>query len=90
MALGDVRQRRPSTFPGNLVLEPAGLTTRAIEELAYERIGDDQACGRMPMRGLLAVAKRRGMHATTLDLRNSGDTSGKRDWVVGYGAWAID
>jgi MEMO1 family protein len=65
-------------------------TTRAIEQLAFERIGDDQACGRMPMRGLLAVAKRRGMSVTTLDLRNSGDTSGKRDWVVGYGAWAIN
>jgi AmmeMemoRadiSam system protein B len=65
-------------------------TTRAVEALAFERIGDDQACGRVPMRGLLAVAARRGMHATTLDVRNSGDTSDKRDWVVGYGAWAID
>jgi hypothetical protein len=24
---------------------------------------------------------------TTLDLRNSGDTGGDRDFVVGYGAW---
>lgn len=64
-------------------------TTRAIEALAYDRIGDDQACGRMPMRGLLAAAAARGMRVTTLDVRNSGDTSGKRDWVVGYGAWSF-
>lgn len=67
-----------------------GETTRAVEALAFDRIGEDQACGRVPLRGLLAVAGRRGMHATTLDLRNSGDTSGKRDWVVGYGAWALN
>lgn len=66
-----------------------GETARAVESMEYERIGEDQACGRMPMRGLLAVARERGMRVTTLDLRNSGDTSGKRDWVVGYGAWAI-
>lgn len=65
-------------------------TTRAVEELAFERIGEEQACGRVPMRGLLAVAAQRGMHVTTLDLRNSGDTSGKRDWVVGYGAWSVE
>jgi AmmeMemoRadiSam system protein B len=64
-------------------------TTRAVEELAFEKIGEEQACGRVPLRGLLAVAGKRGLHATTLDLRNSGDTSGKRDWVVGYGAWAV-
>lgn len=64
-------------------------TTRAIESLAFERIGEDQACGRVPMRGLLAVAARRGMSVTTLDVRSSGDTSGKRDWVVGYGAWGF-
>jgi AmmeMemoRadiSam system protein B len=65
------------------------MTCEAIEALAPEEIGDDQACGRMPLRGLLLDAKRRGLKVETLDLRNSGDTSGKRDWVVGYGAWAF-
>jgi hypothetical protein len=27
------------------------------------------------------------MEVTTLDLRNSGDTAGGKDRVVGYGAW---
>jgi AmmeMemoRadiSam system protein B len=38
---------------------------------------------------LLAAAKRRGMSIVRLDLRNSGDTAGPRDRVVGYGSWAL-
>jgi len=64
-------------------------TTRAIEALRPETIAPDQACGRIPLGGLLHEAKRRGLEARTLDLRNSGDTSGPRDQVVGYGAYAF-
>ena len=64
-----------------------GDTCRAIENLDPDAIGRDQACGRVPVKGLLALAKRRGMKVTTLDLRNSGDTAGSKDRVVGYGAW---
>lgn len=62
-------------------------TCRAIERLDPSAIGYEQACGRLPVAGLLTVARRRGMQVTTLDLRNSGDTSGDRRRVVGYGAW---
>lgn len=62
-------------------------TTRAIETLAPAEIGYEQACGRVPVAGLLAVARRRGLAVSTLDLRNSGDTAGDRRRVVGYGAW---
>jgi AmmeMemoRadiSam system protein B len=41
------------------------------------------------VRGLLAVAKRRGMGIARLDLCNSGDTAGPRQQVVGYGSWAL-
>ena len=64
-------------------------TTQAIESLEPEAIGPDQACGRLPVQGLLLAAKRHGLHARTLDLRNSGDTAGSRDSVVGYGAYAF-
>jgi AmmeMemoRadiSam system protein B len=64
-------------------------TCRAIEALRGQDIQDDQACGRIPLRGLLLAARRRGLHVQTLDLRNSGDTAGPRDQVVGYGAWAL-
>ena len=65
-------------------------TCRAIEALDGARIGREDACGRIPMNGLLALAKRRGMGVTTVDLRNSGDTAGSSDRVVGYGAWVFD
>ena len=64
-------------------------TSEAIEALRPEAIGYDQACGRAPLNGLLTLARRRGLQAETLDLRNSGDTAGSRDQVVGYGAYAI-
>lgn len=64
-------------------------TSEAIEALRPESIGYDQACGRAPLNGLLTLARRRGLRAETLDLRNSGDTAGSRDQVVGYGAYAL-
>ena len=64
-------------------------TTVAIEALDPEGLGRESACGRVPIRGLLVIAKRHGLSARTLDVRNSGDTAGPRDQVVGYGAYAF-
>mgnify|MGYP005859061257 CR=1 FL=1 len=65
------------------------LTSKAIEQNHPHDISPDRACGRLGILGLLHVAERHGLHATTLDLRNSGDTAGARDSVVGYGAYAF-
>lgn len=65
-------------------------TREAIEQLRPEDIGFEQACGRIPVSGLLLAARRKGLHVETVDLRNSGDTAGPRDQVVGYGAWVLD
>ena len=64
-------------------------TTKNIEKLDYRHIGYDDACGRNPVNGLLYLAEKKGLKVTTLDLRNSGDTAGPRDQVVGYGAYAL-
>ncbi|MGM0592940.1 MAG: AmmeMemoRadiSam system protein B [Pseudomonadota bacterium] len=64
-------------------------TSEAIEQLRPDAIGYECACGRNPVNGLLRVAKRKHLHAETLDLRSSGDTAGPRDQVVGYGAYLI-
>jgi len=64
-------------------------TSRAIEALDPTAIDFEQACGRIPVQGLLLVARRHGLRATAVDVRNSGDTAGPRDQVVGYGAYVL-
>jgi MEMO1 family protein len=65
-------------------------TAQAIEALKPAEIGEEAACGRIPIRGLLQTALRHGLSARTIDLRTSGDTAGPRDRVVGYGAFAFE
>lgn len=65
------------------------VTATAIERFDGAALDEESACGRVPIRGLLQVARRRGLACRRLDLRNSGDTAGPRDRVVGYGAWAL-
>ena len=64
-------------------------TAQAIESFEAGRIDAEQACGCIPIRGLLRAALRHRLSARTLDLRNSGDITGLRTKVVGYGAFAF-
>jgi AmmeMemoRadiSam system protein B len=63
-------------------------TAQAILRLDSHLDGQ-QACGAYPINGLMLAAKRRGLEAHVLDLRNSGDTAGDHRRVVGYGAFAF-
>jgi len=63
-------------------------TADAILKLNTHLVGE-QACGAHPINGLLLAAKRHGLVPHLLDLRNSGDTAGDRNRVVGYGAFAL-
>ena len=65
------------------------VTSMAIQQLNPDAIDYPQACGRNPLNGLLYAAQHHKLHATALDVRNSGDTAGSRDRVVGYGAYAF-
>ena len=65
-------------------------TADAIENLQSRRLDPNRACGWEPISGLLCAARRHGLQCHTLDLRNSGDTAGRRDRVVGYGAFAFE
>jgi len=64
-------------------------TSRAIESLAYEQIDYHDACGRNPIKGLLHYARNHDLKIRAIDLRNSGDTAGPRDQVVGYGTYLL-
>ncbi len=64
-------------------------TAEAIERLDESALGPSDACGWLPVAGMLRLARTLGLTARRLDLRSSGDTAGRRDSVVGYGAWAF-
>jgi len=47
-------------------------------------LNHEQACGGTPVNGLLLAARQHKLQPKLLDLRNSGDTAGDKDRVVGY------
>ena len=49
----------------------------------------DQACGALPINGLLAVARRRGLRIERVAQCNSGDTAGDKSRVVGYASFVL-
>ncbi|MDD2915091.1 MAG: AmmeMemoRadiSam system protein B [Gallionella sp.] len=57
---------------------------KLLQPVAHER-----ACGGTPISGLIVAAKKHHLTPHLLDLRNSGDTAGSRDQVVGYAAIAF-
>jgi AmmeMemoRadiSam system protein B len=65
-------------------------TSAKIENLHYEHLEPESACGRIPISGLLALAREKSLTIKNIDLRNSGDTAGDKERVVGYGAYIIN
>jgi len=64
-------------------------TAAAVVAGTWEAIGPDDACGVVPLRGALELARRHGLAVEQVDLRNSADTAGPAERVVGYGAFAM-
>jgi hypothetical protein len=64
-------------------------TIDAIERLQPDELGRESACGRIGIQAALYLARRRGYGVQTLDVRNSADTAGPPDRVVGYAAIAL-
>ena len=64
-------------------------TCRRIESVDAGHISHEMACGATPVAGLLLAARQHDLSVYTLDVKNSGDTMGGRDFVVGYGAWVF-
>jgi hypothetical protein len=63
--------------------------SEAILALDERGLDYDNACGLVPICGLLHLAKQKKLRAELIDLRSSGDTAGPREQVVGYGAFAF-
>lgn len=67
-----------------------GATMKLIETHRHDRLETQFACGQRAIAGLLRRAAALDLRVTTLDVRNSGDTAGDRDRVVGYGACTLE
>jgi hypothetical protein len=82
-----------SDFSHYLPYEQAQAVDRATVQriLALDGgLAPYEACGAAAINGALLAARRHGLAPRLLDLRNSGDTAGDRDRVVGYGAIAFE
>jgi AmmeMemoRadiSam system protein B len=76
-------------LPYGQACERDAATAARIVARDWPSIADEDACGASPLRGLLVAAQRLDLSVELLDLRNSGDTAGPHDRVVGYGAFAV-
>ena len=63
-------------------------TAQSILKL-QQPIAHDHACGGTPVSGLIVAAQHHHLVPHLLDMRNSGDTAGTRDQVVGYASFAF-
>ncbi len=74
---------------------PYGMAKQVDDESAQDilhlkhGLSHEQACGATPINGLLLAARTHHLTPHLLDLRNSGDTAGPRDSVVGYASFAF-
>ena len=64
-------------------------TAASIVARRPDRLRPYDACGLIPVQGLLLAAERHQLDVELLDLRTSADTAGGPDRVVGYGAFAL-
>ena len=75
-------------LPDAVARKVDGGTVDAILALD-SHLSHEQACGATPVNGLLLAARRHGLHPLVLDVRNSSDTAGDPERVVGYAAFAF-
>jgi AmmeMemoRadiSam system protein B/AmmeMemoRadiSam system protein A len=76
-------------YPYETAQNMDSVCCRAIPNLDYEAMKNCKACGWVPTVAVMKVADNLGWTGTLLDYRNSGDTAGSKDKVVGYAAIAF-
>jgi len=73
--------------PYSIAKEQDQSTCEQITNKKWQEISQDDACGDVSIRALLQYAQKKSWTAGCLDLKNSGDITGDKDKVVGYGAF---
>jgi len=64
-------------------------TSADIADLNVDKIGPNETCAPAALRGLLTLARRRGMTTSILATSTSADADGQTDSVVGFGAFGL-
>jgi len=75
-------------LPYHLAQRVDNETVQSILKL-QQPIEHDHACGATPINGLIIAARKHHLTPRLLDIRNSGDTAGARDQVVGYASFSF-
>ncbi|MEM4359120.1 MAG: AmmeMemoRadiSam system protein B [Candidatus Bilamarchaeaceae archaeon] len=65
------------------------IANECIPALNFKKAELMEACGKTAIITAMHIAKAKGWKGVLLDYRNSGDTAGPKDGVVGYGAYAF-
>ncbi|HIQ23166.1 MAG TPA: AmmeMemoRadiSam system protein B [Planctomycetes bacterium] len=76
-------------YPYSVAMQLDASCVRAICDLDVQWMQYEEACGKLPILTLMHLARELGWKAHLLDYRNSGDTAGQRDQVVGYASIAF-
>ena len=64
-------------------------TAATIVSGDWEHLDSDDACGAVPVRGVLELARRFGQHCRAVELTTSADGGSATDSVVGYGSFVL-
>lgn len=63
------------------------ITAEMVESNNFEQFNCEQACGALGIRAVLDFAKKNDYSMIRVGLYNSGDITGEKSSVVGYGSW---
>ena len=74
-------------LPYEMAQKTDSSTCLSIDTLENESISHHGACGYYPLCGFLHFARQNQYYGRLLDLRNSGDTAGSKEKVVGYASY---
>lgn len=66
-----------------------GVCINAITSLDFDAMRTREACGKIPILTLMHSAQTKGWNGALIDYKNSGDTGGSKNRVVGYASIAF-
>ncbi len=76
-------------YPYERAVKLDSICIEAIPHLDFENMDRCEACGKIPILTLMYISKELKLAGSLIDYKNSGDTVGTRESVVGYAAIAF-